>query len=103
MKRKKRRLMKIKGHTPVRTCVSCGAKRRKKDLIKLAIDHENRLIRNDQGRLEGRGAYVCDTPLCLKRLLNNKRLNRLFRTDSDIDISRELLGIPPFGDREPAR
>lgn len=95
--------MKSKGHTPVRTCVSCGAKRRKNDLIKLVVDHENRLIRDDSGGLKGRGAYVCDAPPCLERLLNNKRLNRLLRTDRDIDISRKLLGIPPFGDREPGR
>jgi len=92
--------MKAKGHTPVRTCISCRAKRRKNDLIRLVIDHENRLTRGDSGRLKGRGAYVCDTPSCQERLLNNKRLNRQFRTDYNIHVSREMFGIMSLGDKK---
>jgi predicted RNA-binding protein YlxR (DUF448 family) len=90
--------MKVKGHIPVRTCVSCGIKRPKNDLIKLMTDSENRLIIDDSGRLRGRGAYVCDSLPCLERLLNNKHLKRQFRTDRDIYVSYELSGIMPLGD-----
>ena len=85
--------MKARGHTPERTCISCGTKRRKNDLIKLMKDNENRLIRDDSGRLQGRGAYVCGTPVCLRRLLNNKHLKKYFRTDGDICVGHELYEI----------
>lgn len=93
--------MKAKGHKPVRTCISCGAKRWKNELIRLVTDHEYFLIRDDSARLKGRGVYVCKTPTCLERLLNNKRIKRQFRTEAEIHVSRELLRIMQSGDKKP--
>lgn len=87
--------MKAKGHIPIRTCVSCGSKRPKNELIKLMTDNECRLIKDNSGRFNGRDAYVCDARPCLERLSNNKRLNRQFRKDK-IYISHELLYTMPF-------
>jgi len=70
-----------KGHIPVRTCVSCGLKRSKNDLIRLQLDREGRIINDDSGKMHGRGAYVCKTRSCLERLPGNKRLSKLFGTD----------------------
>ena len=86
--------MRAKDHIPVRTCISCGEKRPKIDLIKLIPDNENRLVRDDSGRIKGRGAYVCDEQPCLERLFFNKRLNRHFRTDGNIFVTREFIGMP---------
>ncbi|MBN1626870.1 MAG: YlxR family protein [Deltaproteobacteria bacterium] len=91
--------MKAKGHRPVRTCISCGAKRCKYDLIRLTTDHENCLVRDDSARLKGRGVYVCKTPTCLERLSDNKRIKRQFRTEADIYVGDELLRILPFDDK----
>ncbi len=72
---------KDKGHIPVRTCVSCGAKRSRYDLIRLLPDKEGRLVNDVSGKMHGRGAYVCKTGYCLERLSGNRRIRRLFRTD----------------------
>jgi|WetSurSiteA1Bulk_404760.scaffolds.fasta_scaffold58048_2 uncharacterized protein len=95
--------MKARGHIPVRTCISCGSKLPKSELIKLMTDSENRLIKDNSGRLKGRGAYICAGQPCLERLLNNKHLNRQFRTDRNIYVSHELLGIMPSGNRKPVQ
>jgi predicted RNA-binding protein YlxR (DUF448 family) len=92
--------MRARGHIPVRTCISCGTKRPKSDLIRLAADNKNRLVRDNSCRIKGRGAYVCDAQPCLERLLFNKRLNRHFRTEAGIDVTRELIGMP-FDDNWP--
>jgi uncharacterized protein len=86
--------MRAKGHIPVRTCISCGRKRSKIDLIKLITDDENRLVRDNSGRIKGRGGYVCNAQPCLERLLINKHLNRHFRAESNIRVTREFLGLP---------
>ena len=72
-----------KGHIPIRTCISCGAKRPKKDLIRLRLDKEGRLVKDHSGSMHGRGAYVCDEESCMEQLSGNRRLGTLFRKDND--------------------
>jgi predicted RNA-binding protein YlxR (DUF448 family) len=75
-----------KAHNPRRTCISCGTKRSKKELIRIVLDSENQLIRDDQGKEPGRGAYICRTGRCMEQLKKNQHLNRSFRTDESILI-----------------
>jgi len=65
-------------HVPVRTCISCGAKRSKGALLRLALDHEGYVVRDESMERPGRGAYVCRSESCLKRVPKG-RLERAFR------------------------
>ena len=80
---------KNKGHIPVRTCISCGEKRNKGDLIRLAVDTGGRIIKDNSCKLHGRGAYVCSTESCLERVSKNKRLKKIFRIDEIVYISNK--------------
>jgi predicted RNA-binding protein YlxR (DUF448 family) len=75
---------KNRGHIPIRTCISCGEKRSKNELIRLVMDPEGQLIRDDAGKRQCRGAYVCKRESCQKQLSKNRRLNKFFRTERDI-------------------
>ena len=81
---------KRKGHIPIRTCLSCGAKRRKDELIRLVLTSESRLVRDDQGTWQGRGAYVCRNKLCQDKLSDSKRLGKAFRTNERVTIDPAL-------------
>jgi predicted RNA-binding protein YlxR (DUF448 family) len=76
-----------KGHIPIRTCISCGIKRAKNELVRLVLDAEDQLVRDVSGKGHGRGAYVCNTTSCMEKLSKNKRLNRIFRTHECIRVS----------------
>ena len=80
-----------KGHVPFRKCISCGEKRTKNELIRLVLNTEGQLVRDDSGKSQCRGAYVCRISPCQQRLSKNRRLNRLFRTGKVISISPALL------------
>ena len=67
-------MSKGKGHIPIRTCVVCGAKRPKFELIRLTVDESGFVRRDDKGKLGGRGAYVCPNEKCLKELTKKPRL-----------------------------
>ena len=82
-----------KGHVPIRTCISCDKKGAKKDLVRLTLDTNGQLVRDDRGIMKGRGAYVCDSRPCLAQLSKTKRLNRAFRSRKTITISRSLLNL----------
>ena len=73
-----------KGHTPIRTCISCGAKRIKRELIRISMDTEGRLIKDFSGKRPGRGAYICKNESCQYRLSKHKSLNKVFRTNKHI-------------------
>jgi predicted RNA-binding protein YlxR (DUF448 family) len=75
---------KDKRHIPIRTCVSCGAKRNKKELIRLVLDAQGVVIRDDSGKNEGRGAYVCKSKSCWEKLRKGNLLNRAFRKEGPI-------------------
>lgn len=68
-----------KGHVPVRTCVSCGAKRSKKEMIRFVLGQDKQLVRDDSGRRAGRGAYACRVSSCIETLMNRRRFEKLFR------------------------
>ncbi len=82
-----------KGHTPIRTCISCGSKREKSELIRLLLDTEGLLVKDIPGKRHGRGAYICKTGSCQEQLAKNKHLNRVFRTDKVITMSRAFRDI----------
>lgn len=79
-----------KGHTPVRTCISCGAKRGKKELVRLILDARGLVVRDDHGKGRGRGAYVCRNDLCLDKLETGNRLKRAFRKEGLLSLHSEF-------------
>jgi predicted RNA-binding protein YlxR (DUF448 family) len=79
-----------KGHIPIRTCISCGAKQSKRELIRLAVNGEGLLIRDNEGNRHGRGAYVCRSKSCREQLSKNKRIARRFRSEKAIAISPDM-------------
>jgi len=77
--RKRARMSRGKGHVPVRTCVSCGAKRSKKEMLRFVLSQDKRLLRDDSGHEAGRGAYACKISSCVEALMNRKRVETVFR------------------------
>ena len=70
---------KRKGHIPVRTCVSCGAKRSKHDMVRFVLGEEGELVQDDAFRMEGRGAYTCKSEACTGALGNGEKRVRGFK------------------------
>ena len=71
---------------PQRTCMGCNSKKDKKDFIRIVKNKENKINIDRTGKMEGRGAYICDNIECLERLIKSKRLEKIF----DIKISEKI-------------
>jgi len=72
-------------HVPVRTCVVCRQKDAKRTLTRLVRTIDGVQI-DPTGKLNGRGAYVCDDPACWERIVKTSILNRALKmniTDQD--------------------
>jgi predicted RNA-binding protein YlxR (DUF448 family) len=66
-------------HIPQRTCVICRDRTSKRALIRL-VRTENGVFVDPTGKMQGRGAYLCDDPLCWSRALAGEVLGRALRT-----------------------
>jgi len=70
---------------PIRTCIGCGRKSQKWDLIRIGYTKDGRLLISLDAKGEGRGAYVCPNPKCIQAAMNPKKLNRFLRAQLDQD------------------
>ena len=64
-----------KRHIPERTCVACGDRRPKAELVRIARSPQGHVSFDFVGKAPGRGAYVCG-PGCLDTALGRGRLAR---------------------------
>ncbi len=66
--------------------MGCNTKKDKKDLIRIVKNNKNEITIDKTGKLEGRGAYICNSVQCLEKVIKSKRLERSL----DITISEEI-------------
>lgn len=78
---------------PQRTCMGCNEKKDKKDLIRIVKNKANEILVDKTGKLNGRGAYICNNVECLEKLKKSKRLNRVFETNISDEIYESLRGV----------
>jgi len=67
-------------HVPIRTCVSCRETGSKRGLIRIVRTPEGAVTIDPTGRINGRGAYLCEKPGCWQRALSTPILNRALNT-----------------------
>lgn len=78
---------------PERSCMGCNQKKAKKDLIRIVKNKEGQINIDKTGKLEGRGAYICDSIECLERVIKSKRLERVLEAKIDNEIYDSLRGV----------
>ncbi|RMG11838.1 MAG: YlxR family protein [Deltaproteobacteria bacterium] len=79
---------------PIRTCVVCGCRDRKEDLLRIAVDEQGTVIPDLTGRAPGRGAWV--HPRCV-HALEPRHVHRGFRgrvkiEALDVEALKKRLG-----------
>lgn len=68
----------MKNKKPIRTCIACRQEFEKNQLVRIVKTPEGEFKVDYSGKLNGRGAYLCGAPECVKKLKKNKLLNRAF-------------------------
>ena len=78
---------------PQRTCMGCYEKKDKKDLIRIVKNKQNEINIDKTGKLQGRGAYICDNIECLEKAIKSKRIDKLFEQKIPEEIYEKLRGV----------
>ena len=70
---------------PMRRCIGCYESKPKKELIRIVKQSDGNIVLDCTGKLNGRGAYLCNDIKCLEKVIKGKKLNKEFETE----ISKE--------------
>ena len=61
---------------PQRQCMGCRERREKRQLIRVVRKTDGEVSLDFGGKMNGRGAYLCPNPECLKKAIRSKSLDR---------------------------
>ena len=74
---------------PQRQCMGCRERKNKKDMIRVVRETSGNVTLDFSGKLNGRGAYVCPDPECLKKAQRSKALERCL----EVAIPQEVYDL----------
>ncbi|MGN0160355.1 MAG: RNase P modulator RnpM [Lachnospiraceae bacterium] len=75
---------------PLRQCIGCGEQKEKKHLIRILKTPEGSIILDATGKQNGRGAYICPNPECMKKVAKTHGLDRAFKMAVPEDVYVKL-------------
>ena len=61
---------------PQRQCMGCRERKPKRDMIRVVRGVDGTVSLDFGGKMNGRGAYICPNPECLKKVQKSKALER---------------------------
>ena len=77
----------------IRKCVGCGELKTRDNMIKITKEHSSdNVIVNPDSKTFGRSAYLCYNQNCIEQAMKKKRLNRVLKTNINIDLKGFLDG-----------
>ena len=75
---------------PLRQCLGCREMKPKKELVRVVRSPEGQISLDFRGKANGRGAYVCRSPECLKKAIKAHALERAFSCAIPEEIYAQL-------------
>ena len=76
-----------------RMCIGCNEKKDKRELVRIVLNKNGDISIDKTGKLEGRGAYICNNINCLENAIKSKRLERTFDKKIENEIYDKLRGV----------
>lgn len=66
-------------HIPLRTCVACRETKPKRELVRVVLVPDQGLVVDKTGKLNGRGAYICNRYACWLQALERDAIGRALK------------------------
>lgn len=73
-------------------CVGCRTMKEKRQLVRVVRAENGEAALDLTGRMNGRGAYVCPDPECLKRAVKSRALDRALEVKVSAVTMERLAG-----------
>ena len=75
---------------PQRQCMGCRERKPKRDMIRIVRGTDGQVHLDFSGKMNGRGAYICPDPECLKKVRKSKALDRSLEVPIPEDVYERL-------------
>ena len=75
---------------PQRQCMGCRGRKAKRELIRVVRTPEGAVRLDFGGKMNGRGAYLCPDPECLKKAIRAKALERSLEVSIPEEVVAQL-------------
>lgn len=91
-------------HVPQRTCIACRLKHDKRQLTRIVRTPDGSVVVDPTGKLNGRGAYVCQQLTCWDKITENARLlNKMLMTEvTEAELTVIIMHKPDHSEVGPA-
>ena len=76
---------------PQRQCMGCRERKAKQELIRVVRGTDGAVNLDFGGKLNGRGAYICPDPMCLKKAQKAKSLERSLEVPIPEEVYERLV------------
>lgn len=78
---------------PARRCIACNEQKDKKELLRIVRTPEGNIEIDVTGKKNGRGAYICKSEECLKKVIKSKKLERSFEKEISLELYENIRGV----------
>lgn len=72
--------------TPLRQCIACRELKEKRAMLRIVKNSDGKIFLDFSGKANGRGAYICDNPDCVKKLKKGRLVDRVFACRADESV-----------------
>ena len=76
---------------PLRQCMGCRERKPKRDMIRIVRGTDGQVRLDFGGKMNGRGAYICPNPECLKKVQKSKALERSLEVPIPEEVYERLM------------
>lgn len=74
-----------------RTCIVCRKKDDKETFIKVVFNKSGEILIDENKKLEGRGAYICNDVNCINKCAKVRAFNKCFKTAIPQEFYEEIM------------
>ena len=75
---------------PQRQCMGCRERKAKREMIRVVRCTDGTVNLDFGGKMNGRGAYICPNPECLKKVRKSKALDRSLEVSIPDEVYERL-------------
>ena len=75
---------------PQRQCMGCRERKAKREMIRVVRGTDGNVSLDFGGKMNGRGAYICPNPDCLKKAQRSKALDRSLEVEIPAEVYDRL-------------
>ena len=70
----------------MRMCIVCRELKEKREMLRIVKNAEGKIFIDFSSKAQGRGAYICDNPDCIKKLTSRRLLNKVFSRQVEDEV-----------------